>query len=147
MKINLILYPKVVVCILNILFKIDNLEFDVLKTPGHTLGHVLYYLKNNHALFTGDTLFNLCIGGLFEGTPSQMIKSLNKIKTLDNNTLIFPGHEYTRSAITREMLNQEGFEQYLQKMYQREQGILAPSTLEEEKQFNPYLKAKTPTDL
>lgn len=127
--------------------KIDNLEFNVLKTPGHTLGHVLYYLKNNHALFTGDTLFNLCIGGLFEGTPSQMIKSLNKIKTLDDNTLIFPGHEYTRSAITREMLNQEGFEQYLQKMYQREQGILAPSTLEEEKQFNPYLKAKTPTDL
>jgi len=123
--------------------KIGNLKFDVIKVPGHTLGHVLYHLAEVPALFTGDTLFNLCIGGLFEGNPDQMATSLNKIKKLDNNTLIFPGHEYTRSAITKDLLNKPGFEQYLQKMYQREQGNLAPSTLKEEKQFNPYLQQET----
>lgn len=127
--------------------KINQIDFRVIKTPGHTLGHVLYYLENSSALFTGDTLFNLAIGGLFEGTPAQMISSLKKIKSLDDNTLIFPGHEYTRSCITQDMLEQKGFDTYIQKMLLREQGNLAPATLKEEKSFNPYLKHNTLTDI
>lgn len=54
------------------------MKFTVINAPGHTLGHVLYYLPGGKMLFTGDVLFNLCIGGLFEGTPQQMFATLQK---------------------------------------------------------------------
>lgn len=119
---------------------IGNLHFDIINAPGHTLGHIMYYLKPANALFTGDVLFNLSVGGLFEGTPEQMHLSLDKIKALPDNTLIFPGHEYTRACITPNLLNLPDFKAYLEKMQLREQGSLAPATLAEEKKFNPYLK-------
>lgn len=118
---------------------IGDLTFDIIAAPGHTLGHVLYYLKSENMLFTGDVLFNLCVGGLFEGTPEQMIESLKKIKHFPDTTLIFPGHEYTREALTPSLISNPNFAPYLEKMLKREQGDLAPSTLSEEKLFNPYL--------
>jgi len=118
---------------------IGDLTFDVIAAPGHTLGHVLYYLKSENMLFTGDVLFNLCVGGLFEGTIDQMAKSLEKIKALPDTTLIFPGHEYTRAALTPNLISNPNFAPYLEKMLKREKGELAPTTLGEEKQFNPYL--------
>lgn len=127
--------------------QINDLTFEVINAPGHTLGHILYYLKKEKALFTGDILFNLCIGGLFEGTPSQMKQTLQKIKTLPDDTLIFPGHEYTRAAITPELIANPHFAPYLQKMIAREKGEFAPTTLAEEKSFNPYLTSNIPTDL
>lgn len=126
---------------------INTLSFKVINAPGHTLGHILYYLPKEHALFTGDTLFNLCIGGLFEGTPIQMMQTLEKIKQLPNETLIFPGHEYTRSSLTPELITNPDFAAYLQKMLARERGEKAPATLAEEKQFNPYLKDNILTNL
>jgi len=123
----------------NVPLTVGDLTFDIIAAPGHTLGHVLYYLKSENMLFTGDVLFNLCVGGLFEGTPSQMAKSLEKIKALPDATLIFPGHEYTRAALTPSLVTNPDFAPYLEKMFKREQGNLAPSTLWEEKQFNPYL--------
>lgn len=123
--------------------KIGNLEFSVIDAPGHTHGHVLYHLIASKALFTGDTLFNLCIGGLFEGTPEQMFSTLMKIKSLPENTLIFPGHEYTRSCLPKQLPDTPEFNTYLQKMRLREQRKTAPSTLAEEKKFNPYLRANT----
>lgn len=124
----------------NTLLTINEIEILPILAKGHTNGHMIYYIKELEALFTGDVLFNLCVGGLFEGTPHQMFESLNKIKSLPNNTKIFPGHEYTRSCIEQSMLKLPNFDTYLQKMYQREQQKLCPTTLEEEKQFNPYLK-------
>lgn len=124
----------------NTLLTINEIEVLPILAKGHTNGHMIYYIKELEALFTGDVLFNLCVGGLFEGTPRQMFESLNKIKSLPNNTKIFPGHEYTRSCIEQSMLKLPNFDTYLQKMYQREQQKLCPTTLEEEKQFNPYLK-------
>ncbi len=124
----------------NTLLTINEIEVLPILAKGHTNGHMIYYIKELEALFTGDVLFNLCVGGLFEGTPRQMFESLNKIKSLPNNTKIFPGHEYTRSCIEQSMLKVPNFDTYLQKMYQREQQKLCPTTLEEEKQFNPYLK-------
>lgn len=124
----------------NTLLTINEIEILPILAKGHTNGHMIYYIKELEALFTGDVLFNLCVGGLFEGTPRQMFESLNKIKSLPNNTKIFPGHEYTRSCIEQSMLKLPNFDTYLQKMYQREQQKLCPTTLEEEKQFNPYLK-------
>ncbi len=128
------------------ILNIRDIKLQILETPGHTLGHILYYLPDEQRLFTGDTLFNLCVGGLFEGTPEQMFNSLQKIKSLPNNTEIFPGHEYTRSCLPEGFTNIPQTKNYIRKMLEREQGHLAPSTLEEEKAFNPYLKADKLTE-
>ena len=65
----------------------------VLDIPGHTHGHVAFRYEN--ALFSGDTLFSVGSGRIFEGTVLQMYNSLNKLKQLPKNTLIYCGHEYT----------------------------------------------------
>lgn len=114
-----------------------------LHTPGHTNGHMVYYIKDENSLFTGDVLFNLCVGGLFEGTPEQMFYSLQKIKSLPDNTKIFPGHEYTRSCLSNMLCQTPEAENYIQKMLIREQGGTAPALLKEEKCCNPYLLPQT----
>lgn len=69
----------------------------VIATPGHTMGHVCFYFPDDGILFTGDTLFSLGCGRLFEGTPADMFASLQTIKALPDDTLIYCGHEYTES--------------------------------------------------
>ena len=69
--------------------------FRIIKTPGHTLDHIIYYDENNGVLFCGDTLFRLGCGRVFEGTLKEMFNSLKKINELDKNTIIYCGHEYT----------------------------------------------------
>src|SRR5687768_12745712 len=73
------------------------LNLRVLDIPGHTAGHIAYYGAN--MLFCGDTLFSCGCGRLFEGTPEQMVASLDKLADLPNETLIYCGHEYTLSNI------------------------------------------------
>jgi hydroxyacylglutathione hydrolase len=119
---------------------LEGFDFQIIQAGGHTNGHILYYLKNNKALFTGDILFNLCVGGLFEGSSRELFQSLEKISLLPNDTLIFPGHEYTRSCLPRNITKSDEFNIYLQKMIDRENLKLAPATLLEEKMFNPYLQ-------
>lgn len=132
--------------IANELIKLEDFEILPLAASGHTNGHVLYYLKKENALFTGDVLFNCCIGGLFEGTPKEMFESLQTIKTLPDTTLIFPGHEYTRSALPREAIENPIFQTYIEKMLRREHGEFAPATLAEEKALNPYLIPQSLTE-
>ena len=79
--------------------EIAGLDALVIHTPGHTLGHVMYYLKNEKILFAGDTIFSLGCGRVFEGTMNDMFSSLNKIKELDPKTLIYCGHEYTENNL------------------------------------------------
>ena len=69
--------------------------FRIIKTPGHTLDHIIYYDENNGVLFCGDTLFRLGCGRVFEGTLNEMFNSLQKINEFDKNTIIYCGHEYT----------------------------------------------------
>ncbi len=125
------------------ILNIRDKKIQIIEAPGHTLGHILYYLPNEQKLFTGDVLFNLCVGGLFEGSTEQMFNSLQKIKSLPDNTEIFPGHEYTRACLTRTLLTMPQAQNYIKKMLCREQGELAPATLQEEKEFNPYLQANS----
>ena len=80
-------------------FKIGNLNFKTIFVPGHTLGHIAYYFKKEKVIFTGDTLFSLGCGRIFEGTCQQMFDSLNKIKSLPEDTKIYCGHEYTKSNL------------------------------------------------
>lgn len=77
------------------IWMLGNTKAEIIRVDGHTRGHILWYFPDDKALFTGDTLFNLCIGGLFEGTAKEMFVSLNKIKKLPDDTLFYPGHEYT----------------------------------------------------
>jgi len=63
--------------------------------PGHTLGHICFFFEKEKIVFTGDTLFSLGCGKIFEGDYKQMLNSLNKIKKLPRDTKIYCGHEYT----------------------------------------------------
>ena len=74
----------------------ENFEAKVMHIPGHTLGHICFYFYKEESVFTGDTLFVLGCGKIFEGTYSQMFNSLTKIKALPKSTKIFCGHEYTK---------------------------------------------------
>ena len=71
-----------------------NFAFKVFHVPGHTLGHICFYFFNEKLLFTGDTLFSLGCGKIFEGTYEQMFNSLNLIKSFSLETKIYCGHGY-----------------------------------------------------
>ena len=79
--------------------KIGSLEFEVISIPGHTKGHIAFFFKKEKVAFTGDTLFSLGCGRVFEGTHAEMFNSLNKIKNLPPDTKIYCGHEYTKSNL------------------------------------------------
>jgi hydroxyacylglutathione hydrolase len=122
-------------------------SFDILWLPGHTLDHIAY--MNAEYLFCGDVLFGAGCGRLFEGTPQQMLNSLNKIKTLPLCTKIFCTHEYTLKNIqfarTLEPSNHRLAAREAKTMQLRQQNIpTLPSTLEEEIATNPFLRCSTP---
>jgi hydroxyacylglutathione hydrolase len=123
--------------------RVGELQAEVLYTPGHTTGHVAYLFDN--ALFCGDTLFTAGCGRLFEGTPEQMHASLSRLMALRDDTKIYCGHEYTESnlrfALTLEPRNPKVAARYERVQAQRARGVpTVPSTLEEEKQTNPFLR-------
>ncbi|MBK5207493.1 MAG: hydroxyacylglutathione hydrolase, partial [Polaromonas sp.] len=79
-----------------------GLDFQILDVPGHTAGHIAYYAPNINGkplLFCGDTLFSGGCGRLFEGTPAQMLASLDKLAALPGNTVVCCTHEYTLSNL------------------------------------------------
>ncbi len=76
-------------------WKFGNSTVKIFHIPGHTLGHVCYFFEKEKIVFTGDTLFSLGCGKIFEGSYEQMLSSLNKIKKLPKDTMIYCGHEYT----------------------------------------------------
>ena len=73
-----------------------NFEAKIIYIPGHTLGHICFYFYKEKSVFTGDTLFSLGCGRIFEGTYSQMFDSLMKLKELPEDTKVYCGHEYTK---------------------------------------------------
>jgi hydroxyacylglutathione hydrolase len=78
-------------------FSFGTLEVRALATPGHTLGHVSYWLPEAEALFCGDTLFALGCGRLLEGDAPTMWRSLAKLRDLPEATRVYCGHEYTQT--------------------------------------------------
>tara|TARA_Y100000590_G_scaffold343069_1_gene391866 strand:- start:331 stop:1092 length:762 start_codon:yes stop_codon:yes gene_type:complete len=73
----------------------SNSTIKILHIPGHTLGHICFFFEKEKIAFTGDTLFSLGCGRIFEGDHKQMLISINKIKKLPKDTKIYCGHEYT----------------------------------------------------
>lgn len=124
----------------------------VLETPGHTLGSICYYIPHLKLVFTGDTLFSLGCGRLFEGTPAQMYSSLSKISALPEDTLVYCAHEYTtdngRFALSI-FPNYQPLKNRLDDVKQlRGAGLpTLPVSLAEEKRTNPFLLAKNIVEL
>ena len=80
-------------------YEIGNLFFKVIFIPGHTNGHIAFYFEKEKIVFTGDTLFSLGCGRVFEGTHEDMLNSLNKLKILPLETKVYCGHEYTKTNL------------------------------------------------
>ena len=118
--------------------------FKVIKTPGHTLDHIIYYDKINGLLFSGDTLFRLGCGRVFEGTLNEMFNSLQKINELEKNTLIYCGHEYTLNNLNflKKILPKGNFYLEIEKKIHadlRNKGKTIPFLLEDEKTYNLFM--------
>ena len=77
------------------IWKKGNFQAKIYHIPGHTSGHIAFHFFREKKIFTGDTLFSLGCGRIFEGTYEQMFNSLKKIKKLPKDTEIYCGHEYT----------------------------------------------------
>src|SRR5690606_2276629 len=78
-------------------FAFGDARVEVIEVPGHTVGHIAYYVPAAKAAFTADSLMTLGCGRVFEGTPAQMFESLGKLAKLPGDTLICSGHEYTQA--------------------------------------------------
>ena len=79
----------------NQVWQAENFIAKIIHVPGHTSGHICFHFFKEKLVFTGDTLFSLGCGRIFEGTYKEMFESLNKIKSLPEETKVFCGHEYT----------------------------------------------------
>ena len=126
-------------------FNIGNIKFTTLFIPGHTAGHIAFYSKTEKVIFTGDTLFSMGCGRVFEGTYKQMFNSLNRIKDLPEDTKIYCGHEYTQKNIEfcikynpNNDLLKKTKNTIEEKLKNGEPSI--PSTLLKEKQMNIFLR-------
>jgi hydroxyacylglutathione hydrolase len=126
-----------------------DLKLSVLEVPGHTLGHIAYVAAEQGWLFCGDTLFAGGCGRLFEGTPKQMLSSLDKLAALPNETKVYCAHEYTisnlRFALAAEPDNAALMERFSLEQAKREQDIpTVPSNIGLEKSTNPFMRAREP---
>jgi len=128
----------------------DHLPFgekriEMISTPGHTAGAISYYFPSDALVFTGDTLFSLGCGRLFEGSPAMMLSSLKKLRQLPDETKIYCGHEYTQNN-GHFALSVDGDNQELKSRMREvealcaEGGMTLPSTMGLEKRTNPFLR-------
>ncbi len=128
------------------IWKEDNFEAKIIHIPGHTLGHICFHFYNDDNLFTGDTLFSLGCGKIFEGTYEQMFSSLEKIKKLPPQTKVYCGHEYTlqnsKFCIKYDKENKDllkKIEDINKKLKNNKPTI--PSTIEDEIKSNIFLRS------
>ncbi len=130
-------------------FSVGPLGFRVMATPGHTRGHVVDHAPAARALFSGDTLFSLGCGRLFEGSAADMWESLLRLASLPPETSIYPGHEYTASngrfALTVDPDNAALTERIAEVEALRAAGRpTVPVMLKRELLTNPFLRAGDP---
>ena len=130
----------------NDILNINNYNAKIFETPGHTAGHIIYWFEKEKIVFTGDTLFVLGCGRLFEGTPQIMWDSLLKIRNLPKETLIYCGHEYTKNnadfALTIEKNNNKLIKRFdeINKLI-NENSFTVPTTIKKEMETNPFFRA------
>lgn len=126
-------------------FSVSGFTVHALATPGHTLGELSYYLRREQLVFTGDTLFSLGCGRIFEGDAAIMFRSLQKLAALPSQTKIYCGHEYS-AANARFALTLEPHNQALQQRAKEINALRAanaltlPQTIAQELAANPFLR-------
>lgn len=126
-------------------FKLGSFEVRVLDTPGHTAGHITYWLPEAKVAFVGDTLFAIGCGRVIEGTMEMMWRSLAKIRALPPDTTIYCGHEYTLANAQFAMTIEPGNEA-LQRRLKDVEALRAagkatlPTRLDVELATNPFLR-------
>jgi len=126
--------------------RVGSLAGRVIDTPGHTLGHISYFLPAEKLAFVGDTLFSIGCGRVIEGNPEMMWTSLVKLRGLPDDTRFYCGHEYTaaniRFAKTIEPNNKAlaARAQQVEKLVAAHQPTI-PATIGAEKAENPFLRA------
>jgi len=124
-------------------------DFLIIDTPGHTLGHIVYYEPAGGHLFSGDALFSLGCGRMFEGKPGAMWAGLSELRELPDDTLVYCGHEYTldnaRFAQSVDPKNTALNIRAAEVARMREKGeFTIPVSLGMEKRTNPFLRADRP---
>lgn len=129
------------------LVRIGDWTFETIAVPGHTVSHIAFH--GHGLLFSGDTLFSLGCGRMFEGTPAQMLASLERLAALPDETRVCCGHEYTLSnaAFARvvEPDNPALLRRIEEAQTMRDAGQPSlPSTLAQERQANPFLRIDVP---
>ena len=129
-------------------WKNKNFEFKIFHIPGHTSGHICFNFFKEKLLFTGDTLFSLGCGRIFEGTYEQMFNSLELIKSFSLETKIYCGHEYTLKnsdfCSIHDKENSKLTEKIILIKEKLNKGLpTIPSTLKEELETNIFLKCNS----
>lgn len=129
---------------------VGTIDFRVIEIPAHTSGHIAYVTDG--AVFCGDTLFVAGCGRLFEGTALQMHRALQKLAALPDATRVYCAHEYSQKnlefALTLEPENKALQEKYREVIAKRKKGeSTVPTTIGEEKSYNPFLRTESPTIL
>jgi hydroxyacylglutathione hydrolase len=125
--------------------RLGETALEVLETPGHTLGHIVYHAPSAGLALVGDVLFALGCGRLFEGTPEQMWKSLSRLAALPDETRVYCAHEYTASnarfALSRD--DRPELRAHVEAIFAtRSRGEpTVPTVIGVEKAFNPFLRA------
>ncbi len=124
----------------------------VIDTPGHTVGHIAYFIQPGAVLLAGDTLFSLGCGRLLEGTAADMFGSLQKFAALPGEALVCCGHEYTQSnarfAVTEEPDNAalQARASEVERLRAAGQATV-PTRLADELVHNPFLHAQDAASL
>ena len=118
----------------------------VMRVPGHTQGHIAYHFADDRIIFTGDTLFAMGCGRLFEGTPADMFANMQRYAGLPDDTTVYCGHEYTqgngRYALVAEPDNAAIAERMKEVDALREAGKpTVPTTIGQERATNPFFRA------
>jgi len=127
----------------------SDLRGKIINTPGHTSGGISFYFPALQALFSGDTLFSLGCGRLYEGTAAQMWASLLKLRALPDETQLFPGHDYAAKnlpfALKIEDDNAELTARAQEVATMTKKGLSTiPTLLSAEKRLNPFLRVDDP---
>ena len=122
-------------------------EAEVWEVPGHTIGHIAYIFRDDQVAFVGDTMFAMGCGRLFEGSPEQMHRSLERLASLPDETRLYCAHEYTlanaRFAAHAFPENKEIAERLRHVEQERSSArSTVPTTVGEERATNPFLLAR-----
>ena len=120
----------------------------VLETPGHTAGHITFHLPDDDVVFTGDTLFAMGCGRLFEGTPAQMFANMQRFATLPPATIVYCAHEYTQSNGRYARVAEPDNDAIVARMVKVDAAravgeATVPTTIAEELATNPFLRASS----